>query len=105
MNRRTESSEEAPFQEELAQLRTDIDALIATVGRLAEAGGDEALQRAQRAASGARDRAGDAFDAALSESRRTLRSAGKTIEAHPYLGLALAAGVGLLIGTLIAKRD
>lgn len=96
MNRRTESSEEVPFREELAQLRTDIDALIATVGRLAEVGGDEALQRAQRA--------GDAFDAALSESRRTLRSAGKTIEAHPYLGLALAAGVGLLIGTLIAKR-
>jgi ElaB/YqjD/DUF883 family membrane-anchored ribosome-binding protein len=90
---------------ELAQLRADIDSLIGTVGRLAENAGDRVVAGARRAASDAQAHAGDALDTALAEGRRTLKRAGRTIESHPYLGLAIAAGIGLLLGKLIAGRD
>ncbi len=105
MAHRRELSEEAPLREELSQLRADIDSLIGTVGRLADSAGGQFVARARDAVSGVHERAGDAFDTALTEGRRTLHSADKTIKAHPYLSLAVAAGVGLLLGKLIAGRD
>ncbi len=95
------ASEEAPLREELAQLRADIDSLIGTVARLADSAGDEVLSGAKRV----RDRADDAYEAALAEGRRTWKSTEKTVKAHPFLSLAIAAGIGLLIGKLVAWRD
>lgn len=105
MAHRRESSEETPVREELSQLRADIDSLIGTVGRLADTAGDQFAAGARRTVSGVHERAGEAFDTALAEGRRTFKTAGKTIEAHPYLSLAIAAGIGLLLGKLIAGRD
>ncbi len=98
-------SEEAPLREELSHLRADLDSLIGTVGRLADTAGDEFVARARHAVTGVHEQAGQAFDTSLAEGRRTLDTAGKTIKAHPYLSLAVAAGIGLLLGRLIASRD
>ena len=97
--------EEAPLREELAQLRADIDSLVGTVTRLAETASDQVVGGARRAASRVHDRADDAYEAALAEGRRTLKSTEKTIKAHPFLSLAIAAGIGLLVGKLVAWRD
>jgi ElaB/YqjD/DUF883 family membrane-anchored ribosome-binding protein len=99
------ASEEAPLREELSQLRADIDSLIGTVGRLAETAGDQIVSGARRTASRVHERAGDAFDTAWSEGQRTIKTTEKTIRAHPYLSIAIAAGIGLLLGKLIASRD
>src|SRR5262247_3097669 len=99
------AAEEAPLREELAQLRADIDSLIGTVGRLAETASDQVVSGARHAARSVHDRAGGTYEAALAEGRRTLKSTEKTIKAHPFLSLAIAAGIGLLVGKLIAWRD
>jgi len=101
----TRREAEEPLREELAQLRADIDSLIGTVGRLADTASDQIKDGARRTFSSVHSRAGDAFDTAWSEGRRTLKSTEKTIKAHPYLSLAIAAGIGLLLGKLIAWRD
>jgi ElaB/YqjD/DUF883 family membrane-anchored ribosome-binding protein len=103
MAQRREWSEE-PLREELAQLRADIDGLIGTVGRLADTAGGRFMAGARHTVSDVHERAGDAFDTALAEGRRTLKTAGKTVKDHPYLSLAVAAGIGLLLGKLIAGR-
>ena len=105
MVQRRESADEAPLREELAQLRADIDSLIGTVGRLADSASDQIMSGARRTASSMHDRAGEAFDTALAEGRRTLRSTEKTIQSHPYLSLAIAAVIGLLLGKLISVRS
>jgi ElaB/YqjD/DUF883 family membrane-anchored ribosome-binding protein len=105
MVQRRESAEDAPLREELAELRADIDSLIGTVGRLADTAGEQIMSGARRTAASVHDRAGNVFDTAMAEGRRTLKSTGKTIQAHPYLSLAIATGIGLLLGKLIAGRD
>jgi ElaB/YqjD/DUF883 family membrane-anchored ribosome-binding protein len=90
---------------EEAPLRADIDSLIGTVGRLADTAGEEFMSRAKHTMSDAQHRAEHAYDTALREGRRTLKSTEETIQAHPYLSIAMAAGIGLLLGKLIASRD
>lgn len=105
MTHRRETSDDAALRDELSQLRADIDGLIGTVGRLADTSGARFMDGARRTVSGVHERAGEAFDTALAEGRRTLKTAGKTVQDHPYLSLAIAAGIGLLLGKLIAGRD
>jgi ElaB/YqjD/DUF883 family membrane-anchored ribosome-binding protein len=104
MGQRREATEDAPLREELSQLRADIDSLIGTVGRLADGAGEQIMSGAKRTFSDARERAGDAFETAWTEGRRTLKSTEQTIQAHPYISIALAAGIGLLLGKLISSR-
>lgn len=105
MVHRRESSPETPVREELSQLRADIDGLVDAVGRLAGDAGGRLVSGARRTAADVHARAGDAFDTALAQGRRTLKTVGKNIEAHPYLSLAVAAGLGLILGKLIGGRD
>ena len=95
---------EAPVRDELAQLRADIDHLVATVGRLADGAAGSVVDRAKRSASYAGDRAEDVYDAVLAQGERTLKSTGKTITAHPYISIAIATAIGLLVGRLLTRR-
>ena len=103
MTHRKEAAE-APMRDELAQLRADIDHLVATVGRLADGAAGSVMDGAKRSASYAGDRAEDVYDAVLAQGGRTLKSTGKTITAHPYLSIAIATGIGLLVGRLLTRR-
>ena len=50
------------------------------------------------------DRAEDAYDAVLAQGGRALKSTEHTIKAHPYLSIAIASGIGLLVGRLMSHR-
>jgi ElaB/YqjD/DUF883 family membrane-anchored ribosome-binding protein len=105
MNQRKDVAEaELPMREELAQLRTDIDHLIGTVGRLANGVAGSAIDGAKRTATYAGTRAEEAYDAVLAQGGRALKSTDKTIKAHPYLSIAIASGIGLLVGRLLSQR-
>ena len=95
---------ELPMREELAQLRADIDHLVGTVGRLANGAAGSVIDGAKRTATYAGDRAEDAYDAVLAQGGRTLKSTDKTIKAHPYLSIAIASGIGLLVGRLLSRH-
>jgi ElaB/YqjD/DUF883 family membrane-anchored ribosome-binding protein len=105
MTLRTEAAEaEAPIRDELAQLRADIDHLVATVGRLANGAAGSVMDGAKRSASYAGERAEDAYDAILAQGGRTLKSTENSIKAHPYLSIAIASGIGFLLGKLLTHR-
>jgi ElaB/YqjD/DUF883 family membrane-anchored ribosome-binding protein len=105
MNQRKEVAEaEAPMRDELAQLRADIDHLVATVGRMANGAAGSVIDGAKRSASYAGERAEDVYDAVLAQGGRTLKSTEKSIKAHPYLSIAIASGIGLLVGRLLSHR-
>lgn len=94
---------ELSVRDELVQLRADIDTLVGTVGRLANGAAGSLMDGAKRTISHTGEQASDAYEAALAESRRAMNSAGKSIKAHPYLSIAIAAGVGLLVGKLLSR--
>jgi ElaB/YqjD/DUF883 family membrane-anchored ribosome-binding protein len=105
MTQRKDMAEaELPMHEELAQLRADIDHLVGTVGRLANGAAGSAIDGAKRTATYAGDRAAEAYDAVLAQGGRTLKSTDKTIRAHPYLSIAIASGIGLLVGRLLSRH-
>ena len=105
MNQRKDVAEaEVPMRDELAQLRADIDHLVGTVGRLANGATGAAIDGAKRTATYAGDRAEDAYDAVLAQGGRALKSTEQTIKAHPYLSIAIASGIGLLVGRLLSHR-
>jgi len=98
------SAADAPMREELAQLRADIDSLVGTVSRLANGAAGSLIDGAKRSAAYAGDRAEDAYDAALAQGGRALKSTEKTIKAHPYLSIAIASGIGLLVGRMLSRH-
>jgi len=96
---------EASVRDELVQLRADIDGLVGTVGRLANGAAGSLVDGAKRTISHTGEQASEAYDAALAEGRRAMKTAGKTIKANPYLSIAIAAGVGLLVGKLLSRHS
>ena len=44
-------------------------------------------------------------DTAIYRARRAVRSADRTVRDHPYATLGAVAGVGLVIGWLLSRRD
>jgi ElaB/YqjD/DUF883 family membrane-anchored ribosome-binding protein len=105
MTQRKEVTEaEALMRDELAQLRADIDHLVATVGRMANGAAGSVIDGTKRSASYAGERAEDAYEAVLAQGGRTLKSTEKTIKAHPHLSIAIASGIGLLVGRLLSHR-
>lgn len=53
----------------------------------------------------ARRELGRLEDEALYRGRRAARKADHAVHEHPYVAIGVAAGVGLLVGLLIARRD
>ena len=104
MVQRTQADVDSPIREELAQLRADFDSLVGTVGRLADTAGEQLIDGAKRTFSSAQAQAGKAYDSALAGGRRSVNSAEDAIEAHPFISIAIAAGVGYLLGKLIPWR-
>jgi ElaB/YqjD/DUF883 family membrane-anchored ribosome-binding protein len=96
-------AEETPVREELIQLRADIDHLVGTVGRLANGATGAVVNSAKRTSADAGDRAEQAYEAALAEGRRQLKAGEHAIKEHPYMSIAIAAGIGLLVGRLISR--
>ena len=106
--------EDESLREELAQLRSDMQSLVGTVGRLADGAASSFTHEAKRVWSDAGDRAShvwsdvgdrasEVYDSALAQGRHTLRTTEKTIQSHPFLSLAIAAGLGLLLGRLTSR--
>jgi len=95
---------ETTMREELAQLRADIDSLIGTVSRLAGGAAGSAIDSAKRSAAEAGERAEEALDSAMATGDRALKCAEKAIKANPYLSIAIATGIGLIVGRLLLRR-
>lgn len=89
---------------ELDQLKKDIEALRNDLSGLSGSVSGTLGEELSRLAEQVRTRAGSARDAAGERVRQGLDTATTTIEERPLASMAVAFGVGLLIGKLIDRR-
>jgi ElaB/YqjD/DUF883 family membrane-anchored ribosome-binding protein len=85
---------------EIGQLADDARALMAATADVAGDKVADARQRLAAALESAKDMAGKVRDKALESARL----ADQTVRENPYQAIAIAAGVGAIIGYLLSRR-
>lgn len=83
----------------------DAQALLKHAAGDASKGYAEARLRLEDSVKRARERIGSAEEAMLQRAHEAGRSADGYVREHPWESIAVGAGVGLLVGMLIARRD
>jgi ElaB/YqjD/DUF883 family membrane-anchored ribosome-binding protein len=109
MKNRTESHTAASTPEELLQnihqLMNEVEALIAQPGASSDEAGSK-LDQLRNRLNGATEKLQDAYQNARKKITAGARQADETIRSHPYQSLAIALGVGVLLGAVIRRsRD
>ena len=90
--------------EDLKALVRDGEALLGAFAHIAGDGAHEAKERAQQSLAAAKERLAQLQDHLLSEAR-TAMDAGETyVRDNPWTAIALAAGIGFVIGMLLSRR-
>ena len=82
----------------------DAQALLRHAAGDAGKGYSDARARLEDSVRRARERIGSAEEAMLESAREAGRSADGYVRDHPWESIAVGAGVGLLLGMLIARR-
>ena len=94
----------AKLKEDLATVLRDAEALIKAS---AEQGGEktaEARARIREALDAAKRRLLEAEQAAVRQGQDALHSTEEYARQHPWQAMGIAAGVGLILGVLLARR-
>lgn len=97
MHKNTQSACAQAFYEDLAALSEDAKALIAATASVT----GEKIKEARERLSAALERSKDLFAQQAASSAET---ADKAIRENPYQALAVGAGLGLLLGLILARR-
>lgn len=82
----------------------DAQALLRHAAGDAGKGYADARERLANSVQQARERIGSAEEAMLESARQAGHSADSYVRSHPWETIAVGAGVGLLVGMLIARR-
>ncbi len=77
---------------DLANLKTDISDISASLRRLTEQKASQGRERVRKAAADS-----------LEPAERTLHAAEREIEHHPLTSVAASFGIGMLIGKLVSR--
>lgn len=100
----TDPYSNARLRDELAAVMRDAESLIGAVSDEAGAKTDEARARVREALGKVKSRLGE-IEAAVSEhGAEAARATDDYVRTHPWQAVGVAAGVGLLVGLLIARR-
>jgi ElaB/YqjD/DUF883 family membrane-anchored ribosome-binding protein len=95
-------------REQLAgDVRQVLDDVQALLSQAAESGGQQAQELRSRAAEQlrrAQSRLGELQHGALERSRAAMHATDDWVHLHPWGAVGLGAGVGFLIGLLVARR-
>jgi ElaB/YqjD/DUF883 family membrane-anchored ribosome-binding protein len=90
--------------EDFTTVLEDAQALLRHAAGDASKGYTDARTRLEESVKRARERIGSSQDAVLESAREAGRSADSYVREHPWESIAVGAGVGLLLGMLIARR-
>ena len=82
----------------------DAQALLRHAAGDAGKGYADARQRLEQSIGQVRERIGSAEEAMLASAREAGRSADGYVRSHPWESIAVGAGVGLLLGMVLARR-
>jgi ElaB/YqjD/DUF883 family membrane-anchored ribosome-binding protein len=95
------------IQADLEALRDDVTRLTEQIAKIFASKGDTAWSRARSnvedAVADAGARGHDAMDAAREIGDDVVEAIGESLRKRPYTTLALAAGIGFLIGTILRR--
>lgn len=100
---RAEATAETPEQliEHISQLMSEAEAMLA--GPVSEAAGNKISEIKSRLST-VQERLSDMYDGARKKVVAGAKYTDQTIRAHPYESLAVALGIGVLIGAFIRRN-
>ena len=96
-------SNEQDLQEQIKALRNDFSELTKTMKKLSEDYATEGQNRIRQTAEQARQQSRDTADQARGYARDAAHQAQEGVENHPFSSLAVAFGVGMLIGKILDR--
>jgi ElaB/YqjD/DUF883 family membrane-anchored ribosome-binding protein len=103
MKNRTSTSAQTP-----KELLTDLHALVADAEKMMSDSVSEhtadAVGALRERFEGAQERLGELYNNARTKVAAGAKYTDETIRANPYQSIAIAAGVGLLVGVLLGRR-
>lgn len=85
------------LKEDLAKLRSDMEALLKTVAADQRQGAKEGVARAKAAGDAALGQARD-------KAKESIEAVEQNVQRHPFISLLAAFGVGMLLAQLIVRR-
>jgi ElaB/YqjD/DUF883 family membrane-anchored ribosome-binding protein len=95
----------AKLLEELHAVVRDAEALLNATANQTGERIDAVRQRAEESLKQAKSRLSDAQDEVLQGAREAFESTESYLKKNPWQSVGIAAGVGLLIGLLLRRRD
>ncbi len=107
MNHRTEAHAQSPEQliKNIQQLMEEVETVIAKSSDTAAGGFTDKLGELQDRFNGAKAKAAGYYKVARQKVADGASAADDAIRSHPYESLAVALGVGVLLGALLRRRD
>lgn len=92
------------IESQIAAVKADVAALTASLGQYAKAQKTHLANVASDGIDALHDRAVDQIDAAKHRGEKTYANAESLVKSHPAGSIALAAGVGFLVGLVATRR-
>jgi ElaB/YqjD/DUF883 family membrane-anchored ribosome-binding protein len=107
MNHRTDTNSQTPEQliKNIQQLMEEVETVISKSSDSATSGFTDKLGELQDRFNGAKTKAAGYYKAARQKVVDGASAADDTIRSHPYESLAVALGVGVLLGAVLRRRD
>ncbi|HTJ78910.1 MAG TPA: hypothetical protein VL357_07920 [Rariglobus sp.] len=106
MKKNSASADTAESPEQLIEnLRTLITEAEKTLGATFTEGAEDQLGDLRERLESARDKAQSLFEGARQKVTAGAKQADATIRSHPYESLAVALGVGVLLGALLRRSN
>jgi ElaB/YqjD/DUF883 family membrane-anchored ribosome-binding protein len=97
-------SSNGPLEGEVRNAIGGAEELLQQAERASGSKAAELRERAMAQLEALREKLSDANDAVIEQSRKAARATDEYVHEHPWQVIAGAAGVGVLIGLLIARR-
>lgn len=104
MKNKTDSTAQTP-QDLLAELRSLVSDAEKMVGDSLTENSEDAVSTLRSRFDAAQERMGELYTTARKKVVAGARYTDETIRANPYQSLAIAAGIGVLIGVLVGRRS
>jgi ElaB/YqjD/DUF883 family membrane-anchored ribosome-binding protein len=92
-------------KELLAELQTLVTEAETMIGSSLSEHSEDAMSALRTRYAAAQERMGELYDGAKKRVAAGAKYTDETIRANPYQSIAIAAGVGLLVGVLLGRRS
>lgn len=91
------------IKDDLALLKTDLVAAMRDLMEAGKSGAGEAKEKLEEAVQERLNRVGDAAHSVAERGRRAADTVHRYVEENPFQSLAVAFGVGLLVGAVLRR--